>query len=291
MRLGLRQVTVDGIVVRSRPEDIPLFSVERVAIDVTIWDGIQRGVWLGQIVVDQPQIQLRFSRDGTLITRLPALFTRKRESTPIGKLPFRAIQVSSAQFTVHQQGRQTLDIDNISLVVVAQSNQMNVTAVAPKLLKGECQLKSAIDLETMAAESLLKINGIHISSTETARLPLVPTSANAQPWSGSTSFEIRQTGLLNSFDNCNAVLDLQDLKLAIKGHPTVELAGTVTAKGTIESRIRGKALGGLIILDGQLALNANGPSGTAMFQCQHLATDSLPPRWCPTVCVCLPTSR
>ena len=278
LRLGLRQVTVDGIAVRSGPENIPLFSVDRVAIDVTLWEGIRRGVWLGQIVVEQPQIQLHFSRDGSLITSLPALFTRKRESTPIGQLPFRAIQVRSARFAIHQQGRQSLDIENLSLVVVAQSNQLNVTAVAPKLFGGECQLKSAIDLETMAAESLLKINGVQVSSTEIARLPLVPASVNAQPWRGSTSFEIRQTGLLNSLGNCNAVVDLKDLELAIKGHPTVELAGTVTAReGTIESRIRGKALGGLITLDGQLALTADGPSGTAILQCQHLATESLPP--------------
>ncbi len=277
LRLGLRQTTVEGIAVWSPQCSQPVLSIDRVAIDVTLWNGIRRGIWLGQIAVDRPQIQLHFSPTGTLVTNLPTLPASEAESKPIGKLPFQSVQVRNARFAVHQHGRQSLDIDNVSLVAFAQLDQFNVTAIIPELFNGNCELQSAINLDTMSAASKLSINGVRVSSSETSRFPLVPASVNAHSWNASTSLEIRQTGSLSSFYNCNAAINLLELGLVISGQPIAQLAGTVTARdGTIKSRIRGRALGGQVGFDGQLGSTPQGLSGKVAVQCQDLCTGSLP---------------
>ncbi len=72
VRLGLPRVRFEQITVWSPNCQQPALSVRKLTAELSILNGVRRGVWLEKIVVDRPQLQIHFDEAGKLITNLPS---------------------------------------------------------------------------------------------------------------------------------------------------------------------------------------------------------------------------
>ena len=214
VRIGFQKLRVEQLQVWSAGCGEPLVSVDNVSAELSLWNGIRNGIWLGKIVVDRPIVQVHFDVQGILLTNLPTIPDKKTESTPITTLPFRSLEIRDARFVVHQEGRNPLDVDDMTLSVRAEDQQVKITGDVPRLLRGRCAVQSIIDIATLEANSDFRYKGLATTSEELAKLPLVPPAVNAQPWSASTSFAMQQSG---------SIVDLREVNLALQLHDAVSI--------------------------------------------------------------------
>ncbi|MCA9167658.1 MAG: hypothetical protein KDB23_08315, partial [Planctomycetales bacterium] len=220
IRLGLRRIRVDQVNVWSPDCDEPMLSMERLAIRLSLLDGIRHGIWATSIVVERPQIQLQFAEDGSLLTRLPTS-QPEPDASSITRLPFCELHVKHASLAIHQYGRESFQIADVDVSVKGDGEEFKVDIVAPSVLAGRFELESQLNVATFTADSRAQLVGLELDSRQLAQAPLVMPSVNAQPWTLTTTIELQQNGSLADLQQLTAQGVIQDLRIAMKDRPGI----------------------------------------------------------------------
>ncbi|TWU25054.1 Dicarboxylate transport [Novipirellula galeiformis] len=193
LELGLTTIQVTGIVLREPAQtgpsqaSEPQATVGRVAVKLSPWDGIRKGIWASNVVVDDPCLHLRFDRGGNLISQFPASQGESSESA--GTIPIGRLCVNQAKLVVHQDGRDPFSVRDVG-VQAEFGDSIQIRTLIPELLGGTVDLRVLVDATTFAGTSSLSVDDVQINTAALQHLPLVPAEINREPVSARGSFAI-----------------------------------------------------------------------------------------------------
>ncbi len=277
VRLGIRNIHVKGITVWSRDCDEPVVAIDSIAARVSILDGLRHGVWIAQVVVDHPELQLHFDEYGKLITHVPESNTEAPDAEPITNLPFHSIVVRSARIAVHQVGRAPFQVSDIALEATGDGSQLTLTADAPKVFSGRIAFRSTLDIVSLTGESTVQISGLNVNSKRLVELPLVPASVHTHPWHATSSLRLKQTGSFANIENLGASVDLVRLRISMSDRPDiVDATGRAQIRsGEFASNVDGRLLGGRLTLSSAGSIS-DVSTGTLQIECIELDSSQLP---------------
>ncbi|WP_442505703.1 AsmA-like C-terminal region-containing protein [Novipirellula sp. SH528] len=181
-------------------------TVDRIAIDLSLLNGIRSGVWADRVVVDEPCLHVRFDRDGTLVSQFPQ--SESSSSEPSGIIPIGQLSIRDAKLVVHQIGRESFAVSNIG-VQADFGDSINLRTLVPEILGGSVDLRTILDAKSLAGTSSIVVQQIKFDTAELQHLPLVPVEINQERITASGSLQI----------TCNHLSGLapQSLLVSIKG--------------------------------------------------------------------------
>lgn len=210
INIGLFKITVEGLEVADNGDfDTPLVAVERTVIAPSILQGLKNGVWLRSVHVQSPTLQVHFDQDGKLTTVFP-LPESQSESNSNSVLPLASLVVENAQVVVHQTGKESFRVQDISLNVTA-SAWIDANLNIPSLLGSGFKVQSTLDSKTYQGVSRLSWKDILLDSRELAKLPLVPESIAAEHLASKVNIRLQAEHPANNFD-----LRFHDVILAVE---------------------------------------------------------------------------
>lgn len=283
VRLGLRKVTIDDVVIWSPTCQQPTLAIKQISVDLSVLAGIRHGVWVEKLVVDEPVVHLQFDHHGTLVTHIPTLPAGDPESEPVTSLPFRQVVVRNARFAVHQTGRESLDIANADLLVLHEAGRVFVRGEVPELLSASLKLQSKIDLVKLESESELSVLGVQVSSGELARWPLIPDAVDLHTWEATSSLELTQSGSLTNLQQAIVKVAVDEFSVS-----TPERTGIVNFRaqgamvdGSLKLQSLGELLGGTFGVDGTFEFDGLGTKGDRIdgvlsANCSGVSTEWVP---------------
>ena len=282
VRIGFSNVLVEGVSVWSPDCNESTLALDRLSVDLSLINGIRNGVWISSTIIERPEIHLHFDEAGRLLTKFPTAEENAETSKPISTIPIGFLSVANARLVLHQVGRDSLDVDGISLRANGTGSKLSLSAIIPNLFHGNMQLLCDLDVATMDATSTLDVVGLQTNSERLTELPLLPAEINSQPWSlRIPEIQIRQTGPITPKELVGS-LRITDLSFSIPGHPDLigsQIKSDLLA-GILHTQIHGQALGGTFHGTCKVQ-DFSAPTTTLQLKCQGFRISKLPPELIP----------
>ncbi|WP_186775681.1 AsmA-like C-terminal region-containing protein [Rubripirellula tenax] len=172
IHIGFHAITVTRLRIEDEPDlATPLLVVERAEVRLSIVNGIRNGVWAESVIVEAPEVALRFADDGQLATRLPA--SQSEGGSTATTIPVGQLLVRDAKLTATQVGRLPFEVGDVSMEVLAD-NEVQVRVNVPDILGAHVLLRSIVDAKTFAGHTQLRVPDFHIDTNHLATLSLAP---------------------------------------------------------------------------------------------------------------------
>ena len=163
-------------------------TVERVRLVPSLWNGLRTGVWLADVEVTSPTVEVRFDQSGQLLSVFPSGGEPAESSGPI-KIPVGKATIRDAELIVHQVGRDRLHVVGVDLNMTAD-DRINLNLNVPDLIGARCEVRCDVDAQSFEGVSHVNINQIHLDSNQFAKLPLIPTALVREPCSVDAELKI-----------------------------------------------------------------------------------------------------
>lgn len=155
IHLGWAAVQISGVtVMEPRLESAAQVEVSQIDLSTSILSGFTTGKWIGEIVVSEPKLHVRFEDDGTLLSVFP---TSESSSSGPTTIPIGAIVVKNAQLIVHQGDREVAVVDGAT--VSAKFGEMiDIRGHVGSLLSGQVAFETRVNAGTFAGVSLIHVD-------------------------------------------------------------------------------------------------------------------------------------
>lgn len=134
-------------------------SVKQVDIVPCLWRGLQTGVWFSKVVIVEPTAEIRFDRDGKMLSIFPDT-SGENESTGPLKIPFANVIIDAAALIIHQAGRDSLHVQDVDVALLA-GKRIKAKVTIPSLIGGQLQLQCDVDAVTFAGETRISLEHLH----------------------------------------------------------------------------------------------------------------------------------
>ena len=284
IHIGLSSILIDRIrVCEPDSKDIQA-NVKLVAISLTPFQGIRRGVWAKQIAVSEPTLHVRFDRNGNLISKFPDSGESESTST---KIPVAGLLVKDATLVVHQVGKDPFAVENVDLAATF-AEKIRLRVDVDDVLGGMIQLRAVVDAETHEGQSKLTLDGFVVDTARLVTLPLVPASANNDPLIATVSISISGDHPAGELDlrkhAMKAIAVIRNVKSQRLGKLSDEFQAYATNQtGKLTVRGKGDLVEGIVELDAGCDFAAKPLAATLSISASqvnvgHLASQLIPDR-------------
>lgn len=163
-------------------------TVQSIRLVPSLWQGLRSGVWLAEAAISSPTAEVRFDRDGNLLSVFPQSPESSESTGPI-KIPVAKVWVHDAALKIHQVGRDDFRVSKVQLSVIAD-NRIKVTLMVPDMMGGRCKILSDLDATTLEGRSFIEVVDLHLDTPTLATLPLVPASLASEPFSVDAGLQV-----------------------------------------------------------------------------------------------------
>ncbi|QDS96663.1 Dicarboxylate transport [Roseimaritima multifibrata] len=197
--IGWMSVSVSGIeLLEPRLAETQQAHIDKVAVELTPWTGIRKGVWASHLVIDQPTLHVRFDADGKLISQFPSGGESEPNPDPL-QIPIGSLAIRDAKLVIHQTGKPSFEIADVA-VTGHFTDQIEFRCLVPKLLKGSIEFHSQLSADTFAGTSRLDVHKISLDSKNLAQMPLVPSAVEQEQITGNADLTLQIKHPANTFD-------------------------------------------------------------------------------------------
>jgi hypothetical protein len=260
----------------------PWATFQTVTMDVSALD-LLRGEMPRHMTINDPSVELRFDRDGHLLTQLPQQATGAK----LASLP--TIHIDGGQVIVRQVGRPEMMVKGITARAEPESGRLSLSGTVKDDYWGDWSLRDAeVDPATGVVKATLSADHAEVTQDKLLRLPIVPAAVWREVEAQGTTpvtFTFRhdptaKPGEQNHYrvelDPESANITLPTLALStqqVRGHINVE-DSLVTL-----DKVSGRALGGGLSANGTLDFRGKDDVFDLFVKATGLDVPKVPEAW------------
>lgn len=169
--VGVTGSTLSGLQLAAPGQPEPWFSVDSLAVDVSLWGLLVGDICPTRVELAGPTLRLRFAEDGSLATRFPGKFE------PVGGGTVPAISFERGRLVLQKKGQPDLIFSEVTGKITSESGQVKVTATAVQPRWGSWQIDGATNSKgQMVVLNLRSTQPVAVDMEMLRGLPFVPAS-------------------------------------------------------------------------------------------------------------------
>ena len=237
------------------PDDTQI-AINRIVVAPTIGQGIQKGVWCRDVLIDGTTLHLRFDSAGKLISKFPS---SESESAGPGVIPFQLLTVSNSKLIVDQDGKQPLQL-SLDRLEVRSGSQITIAAETMDLLGGQLTVRSVLDSDTFAGRTRFDAAGIRLNTDRLSSWPLMPAVICTEAVSAVASVSAEIIHPANDLNLINHSVSLAAKLYAIDSNISGDISREVNLsiaqqQGVVDARVFGNVFDGQCEISLDMNLN------------------------------------
>ncbi len=165
--VGFNQCTVRGVRLLDPATGAAWASVDSARLHISLWDLLAERLSQGNLHLSGAALDLRFDRDGRLLTTLPAAASKS------GELP-RAIECEGTRVALRQEGRPDFTIEEIRATASTLDQPIQASGSASDPRWGDWQFQASADRATGDSRLTMSTPRTRLTPTLLEGLPFLP---------------------------------------------------------------------------------------------------------------------
>ena len=272
----------------SQPDSPAWIKVDRISTDISL-GGLLQGRYLPtKVVVDHPQLTLRFDKNGKLATPIPIKASKGSKGKGGGKaIPIPEVVVDHAALSVAQAGRPPLTIASAHARLFGEAGQEKIEATTDDPVWGHATITGQLKPTFSAGSITLATEpNFAVDTEEVKKVPFIPAEvwenvAAKGPVDGTVKITFDQNATPPVHVLTRLKLNGVWAKLVPLQVETTETTGQIViddAKVEV-NHIRGKAIDGTIRAAGLLDFSQNPPDLNVDLRLKGINVEKTPDAW------------